>query len=94
MAQSLSGELAQTYRQIEALLMLTAVVTREGELRDLALLEPGLRGLTAENPAVVKLLDTVSQTRFQPARSGGAPVAVHTQPPPAGNHSARPVAAR
>jgi Putative zinc-finger len=61
----------------EALLMLTAVVTREGELRDLALLEPGLRGLSAENPAVMKLLDTVSQTRFQPARAGGAPVAVN-----------------
>lgn len=61
----------------EALLMLTAVVTREGELRDLALLEPGLRGLTAENPAVLKLLDTVSQTRFQPARAGGAHVAVN-----------------
>ena len=57
--------------------MLTAVVTREGELRDLAVLEPGLRGLTAENPAVLKLLDTVSQTRFQPARAGGAPVAVN-----------------
>jgi len=61
----------------EAVLMLSAVVTREGELRDLAVLEPGLRGLTAENPAVLKLLDTVSQTRFQPARAGGAPVAVN-----------------
>ena len=61
----------------EAVLMLTAVITREGELRDLAVLESGLRGLNAENPAVVKLLDTVSQTRFQPARAGGAPVAVN-----------------
>jgi hypothetical protein len=61
----------------EALLMLSAVVTREGELRDLAVLEPGLRGLTAENPAVVKLLDAVSQTRFQPALAGGSPVAVN-----------------
>jgi hypothetical protein len=61
----------------EAVLMLSAVVTREGELRDLAVLEPGLRGLTAENPAVLKLLDTVSQTRFQPARAGGEAVAVN-----------------
>jgi hypothetical protein len=61
----------------EAVLMLSAVVTREGELRDLAVLEPGLRGLSPENPAVLKLLDTVSQTRFQPARAGGAPVAVN-----------------
>jgi hypothetical protein len=61
----------------EAVLMLSAVVTREGELRDLAVLEPGLRGLSSENPAVLKLLNTVSQTRFQPARAGGAPVAVN-----------------
>lgn len=61
----------------EALLLFSAVVTREGELRDLAVLEPGLRGLTAENPAVLKLLDSVSQTRFQPARAGGTPVAVN-----------------
>jgi hypothetical protein len=61
----------------EAVLMLSAVITREGELRDLAVLESGLRGLNAENPAVLKLLDTVSQTRFQPARAGGAPVAVN-----------------
>jgi hypothetical protein len=61
----------------EALLLFSAVVTREGELRDLAVLEPGLRGLTAENPAVMKLLDSVSQTRFQPARAGGTPVAVN-----------------
>ncbi len=66
---ALSGE--------EAMLMLSAVVTREGQLRDLAVLEPGLRGLTAENPAVLKLLDTVSQTRFQPARAGGEAVAVN-----------------
>lgn len=68
---------APVLRGEEAVLMLSAIVTREGELRDLALLEPGLRGLSAGNPAVVKLLDTVSQTRFQPARSGGAPVAVN-----------------
>jgi hypothetical protein len=61
----------------EALLLFTGVVTREGELRDLAVLEPGLRGLTAENPAVLKLLDSVSQTRFQPARAGGTPDAVN-----------------
>jgi hypothetical protein len=61
----------------EALLLFSAVVTREGELRHLAVLEPGLRGLTAENPAVLKLLDSVSQTRFQPARAGGTPVAVN-----------------
>jgi len=61
----------------DALLLFSAVVTREGELRDLAVLEPGLRGLTAENPAVLKLLDSVSQTRFQPARAGGTAVAVN-----------------
>jgi hypothetical protein len=61
----------------DALLLFSAVVTREGELRDLAVLGPGLRGLTAENPAVLKLLDSVSQTRFQPARAGGTPVAVN-----------------
>jgi hypothetical protein len=61
----------------EALLMFSAVVTREGELRDLAVLDPGFRGIDPENRAVAKLLDTVSQTRFQPARAGGAPVAVN-----------------
>ena len=72
-----SGMPSPVLRGEEAVLMLSAVVTREGELRDLAVLEPGLRGLTAENPAVLKLLDTVSQTRFQPARAGGTPVAVN-----------------
>jgi hypothetical protein len=72
-----SGMPSPVLRGEEAVLMLSAVVTREGELRDLAVLEPGLRGLTPENPAVLKLLGTVSQTRFQPARAGGAPVAVN-----------------
>jgi hypothetical protein len=72
-----SGMPSPVLRGEEAVLMLSAVVTREGELRDLAVLDPGLRGLTPENPAVLKLLGTVSQTRFQPARAGGAPVAVN-----------------
>ena len=74
---SASEMLTPALRGEDALLLFSAVITREGELRHLAVLEPGIRGLAAENPAVLKLLDSVSQTRFQPARAGGTPVAVN-----------------
>jgi hypothetical protein len=61
----------------DAVLAFSAVVTREGQVRNLALLEPGA-GLAAGDRALLELLDTVSQTRFEPARArGGAPVAVN-----------------
>jgi hypothetical protein len=60
----------------DAVLAFSAVVTREGQVRNLALLGPD-QELAPGDRALLELLDTVSQTRFEPARSGGAPVAVN-----------------
>jgi Putative zinc-finger len=60
----------------DAVLAFSAVVTREGQVRNLALLGPD-EGLEAGDRALMELLDTVSQTRFEPARARGAPVAVN-----------------
>lgn len=56
---------------------LSAVVTREGHVRNVELLMPGtLKPWEAEQ--VLEVLDLAAQTRFEPARSGGGtPVAVN-----------------
>ncbi len=61
----------------DAVFALSAVVTREGRIRSLELLlQDG--GRAPVGPGVLgELLDAASQTRFEPARSGGAPVAVN-----------------
>jgi len=56
---------------------LAAVVTREGRVRNLELLLQDAGHSPVGQGALVELLDAASQTRFEPARSGGAPVAVN-----------------
>ncbi len=60
-------------------LALDAVVTREGRIAKLEVIQPGgdRKGLTKEErQAVLALLDAISKARFQPARYAGSPVPV------------------
>ena len=61
---------------LELELVLSAVVTREGRVRDMAWV-PVSAGSASGERDILHLLDAASQTRFEPARSGGAPVAVN-----------------
>lgn len=58
----------------ETVLTLSAVVTREGRVRSLSLLDDASG---AQHAALVELLDAAARTRFEPARAGGSPVAVN-----------------
>jgi hypothetical protein len=60
----------------EAMLALSAVVTREGRVSRIELVMPEARRLPQDG-AVMELLDAAAQTRFEPARSRGTPVAVN-----------------
>ena len=60
-------------------LLLDAVVTRDGRIAKLELIQPdgSVKGPTKEErQAVEALLDVMSKTRFQPARYAGSPVPV------------------
>jgi hypothetical protein len=60
-------------------LALDAVVTREGRIARLEVIQPGgdVKGPTKEErQAVINLLDAISKARFQPARYAGSPVPV------------------
>lgn len=64
----------------DSVVMMVAVVTREGTVADLWLLDPG--GGRSSRPAtqtkaVVDLLGAVSRARFEPARVDGLPVAMN-----------------
>lgn len=64
----------------DSLIMMVAIVTREGTVTELALLDPGGRGLasrTGQSKAVEDLLGAVSRARFEPATVDGLPVAVN-----------------
>ena len=61
----------------EAVFALAAVVTREGRVRNLELLTPDTTALPVEDREILELLGAASQARFEPARAGGAPVAVN-----------------
>ena len=63
----------------EAVVALAAVVTREGRVRNLELLtpDPDTTALPVKERELVELLGAASQARFEPARAGGAPVAVN-----------------
>jgi hypothetical protein len=61
----------------DAVFALAAVVTREGRVRNLELLLQDPGHAPVGRVALVELLDAASQTRFEPARSGGSPVAVN-----------------
>jgi len=64
----------------DSVIMMVAVVTREGTVADLSLLDPGggrsLRP-ARQTKAVEDLLGAVSRARFEPARVDGLPVAMN-----------------
>jgi hypothetical protein len=64
----------------DSLVMMAAIVTREGTVRDLWLLDPGggrLATNSGQSKAVEDLLGAVSRARFEPAKVDGLPVAVN-----------------
>ena len=61
----------------EAVVALAAVVTREGRVRNLELLPPDTTALPVADRELLVLLGAASHARFEPARAGGAPVAVN-----------------
>jgi putative zinc finger protein len=65
----------------ESVFALAATVTREGRIASLELLggnnRSSKRGSAADRQATIDLLDAISKARFEPARSGGSPVAVN-----------------
>ncbi len=60
----------------EAELAVAAVVTREGRIQTLELVAEQARALRVKPEVVLAMLDAAAQARFEPAKSGGAPVAV------------------
>jgi hypothetical protein len=60
----------------EAELAVAAVVTREGRVQNLELVDEQARALRVKPEVVLAMLDAASQARFEPAKSGGAAVAV------------------
>jgi len=56
---------------------LSAVVTREGRIQNVELLEAKAAALQVRPDAVLAMLDAASRTRFAPAQVGGSPVAVN-----------------
>lgn len=61
----------------EALFALQAVVTREGRVQNLELLVQDSSEAPIGTRTIHHLLGAAAQTRFEPARAGGAPVAVN-----------------
>jgi hypothetical protein len=64
----------------DSIVMLAAVVTREGTVENLALLNPGggrSSSVTNQPKAIEDLMGAVSRARFEPARVDGLPVAVN-----------------
>ena len=69
-------EAMQTTDQ-DAELMLSALVTRDGRIQNLELLEQQARALHIKPEVIGAMLDAASRARFEPAQSGGLPVAVN-----------------
>lgn len=61
---------------VDAELALAAVVTREGRVQNVSVLEEQARALNVDRDTLVAMLEAASRARFEPALSGGAPVAV------------------
>jgi anti-sigma factor RsiW len=64
----------------DSVVMMVAVVTREGTVTDLSLLEPGggrSSLMVTRTKAVENLMGAVSRARFEPARVDGLPVAMN-----------------
>jgi hypothetical protein len=61
----------------DAVLALSAVVTREGRIRNVEMLAAEqARALKVKPEVVLAMLHAASRAQFQPARAGGAPIAV------------------
>lgn len=69
-------EAMQTAEQ-DAELMLSALVTRDGRIQNLELLEQQARALHIKPEVIDAMLVAASRARFEPALSGGLPVAVN-----------------
>ena len=64
----------------DSLIMMAGIVTREGTMTELALLDPGggqLASRAGRSKAVEELLGAVSRARFEPGRVDGLPVATN-----------------
>ncbi len=61
----------------DAVLALSAVVTREGRIQNIEMLAAEqARALKVRPEVVLAMLDAASRAQFEPARAGGAPIAV------------------
>ncbi|MGE0124950.1 MAG: zf-HC2 domain-containing protein [Vicinamibacterales bacterium] len=61
----------------DAVLTLSAVVTREGRIQNVEMLAAEqARALKVKPEVVLAMLDAASRAQFEPARAGGAPIAV------------------
>ena len=67
-----STALADSVSEVDTMLAVSAVVTREGRVSDLLVLANDHQGRQ-----VSSILDAISQTRLQPAELAGSPVAVN-----------------
>ena len=60
----------------DADLAVAAVVTREGKVQNLEVVAEQARALRVKPEVVLAMLDAAGRARFEPAKAGGAPVAV------------------
>jgi hypothetical protein len=60
----------------DAELAVAAVVTREGRVQNLEVVAEQARALRVRPEIVLAMLDAAARARFEPAKAGGAPVAV------------------
>ena len=61
----------------DAVLALSAVVTREGRIQNIEMLAAEqARALNVKPEVVLAMIDAASRAQFEPARAGGAPIAV------------------
>lgn len=60
----------------DAELAVAAVVTREGRVQNLELMAERAHALKVKPEVVLAMLDAAARARFEPAKAGGAPVAV------------------
>lgn len=71
------GETALPVTEEDAEVTLAAVVTREGTVQNVELLDNDGRPVQVKPAVMLALLDAASRARFVPAQAGGAPVAVN-----------------
>jgi hypothetical protein len=68
---------AMQFTDPDAQLMLSAIVTRDGRIQNLELLEKQAQALQISPEVIEAMLDAVSRARFEPAQSGGLAVSVN-----------------